>query len=186
MKQDILYSINQAPKLMNAKLGEWLHSLIVLIPNIIVGILLFAFSCIIAYLVAGLVSKKFAKHHRNDLGRLLSSFFKYLIVIAGMVVAITIITPSINFSDLFAGLGIGSVAVGFAFKDILQNWLAGLLILLKQPFRIGDEIKINNFEGIVEKIEARATILKTIQGDNVVLPNSIIYTSAILIKTKNT
>ncbi len=58
----------------------------------------------------------------------------------GLLIVATIIFPSISPANLLSTLGIGSIAIGFAFKDILQNWLAGLLILLRQPFRQGDQI----------------------------------------------
>jgi len=95
----------------------------------------------------------------------------------------TIVFPSIRPADALATLGIGSIAVGFAFKDILQNWIAGLLILLRRPFRRGDQIVINNYEGTVEHIEARATILKTYDGRRVVIPNSDVYTRSMIVNT---
>lgn len=59
--------------------------------------------------------------------------------------AATIVMPSLKPGDLMAGLGVGSVAIGFAFKDILQNWLAGLLILLRQPFEVGNQIQVQDY-----------------------------------------
>ena len=56
-----------------------------------------------------------------------------------------------------SALGIGSVAIGFAFKDIFQNLLSGVLILLSEPFKIGDDIIVNGLEGTVEDIQIRAT-----------------------------
>ena len=91
--------------------------------------------------------------------------------------------PSVKPADVLATLGIGSVAIGFAFKDILQNWLSGLLILYRQPFRSGDQIKSGEFEGTVERIEARATLIKTYDGQRVVIPNSDIYTRAVMVRT---
>ncbi len=84
---------------------------------------------------------------------------------------------------MLATLGIGSVAIGFAFKDILQNWLSGLLILYRQPFRRGDQIKSGEFEGTVEHIEARATLIRTYDGQRVVIPNADIYTRAVTVRT---
>lgn len=99
------------------------------------------------------------------------------------MLAITIIAPSVTPGDLFAGLGISSVAIGFAFKDILQNMLAGILILLRQPFQTGDQIVSGGYEGTVEKIETRATLITTYDGRRVVIPNSIIYTESVVVNT---
>jgi small-conductance mechanosensitive channel len=105
------------------------------------------------------------------------------VVVLGLLVVATIIFPSVKPADVLATLGIGSVAIGFAFKDILQNWLSGLLILYRQPFRSGDQIRSGEFEGTVERIEARATLIKTYDGQRVVIPNSDIYTRAVTVRT---
>ncbi|CAN5280026.1 mechanosensitive ion channel family protein [soil metagenome] len=104
-------------------------------------------------------------------------------VVLGLFVASTVIFPGINAGDLFAGLGIGSVALGFAFKDILQNLFAGFLILLYRPFKIGDQIKIDSFEGTVDDINVRATKIRTYDGERVVIPNSDLYMKAVLVRT---
>ncbi|HLL96908.1 MAG TPA: mechanosensitive ion channel family protein, partial [Spirosoma sp.] len=85
--------------------------------------------------------------------------------------------------DIIAGLGITSVAIGFAFKDILQNFFAGLLILWRRPFRVGDQIRVNEFEGTVEEINMRSTRLKTYDGERAILPNGDVYTSSVLVRT---
>lgn len=120
---------------------------------------------------------------------MLGGFAKAGLLILGFLLAATIIIPSLKPGDLIAGLGVSSVAIGFAaewsgyFKDILQNWLAGLLILLRQPFEIHDQIEVDGHEGTVERIETRATIIKTYDGQRIVIPNSQIYTNAVLVKT---
>src|ERR687890_217353 len=120
---------------------------------------------------------------RTDLADLLGGFVKWAIIAFGLLVVSTIVFPSIRPADALATLGIGSIAVGFAFKDILQNWIAGLLILLRRPFQRGDQIVINNYEGTVEHIEARATILKTYDGRRVIIPNSDVFTRSMIVNT---
>ncbi|QDA36091.1 mechanosensitive ion channel family protein (plasmid) [Paracoccus liaowanqingii] len=104
-------------------------------------------------------------------------------MVLGFLLAATIVLPSLRPGDLLSGLGIGSVAIGFAFKDILQNLLSGVLILLRQPFRVGDQIAVSGFEGTVEDIETRATYIKTYDGRRVVIPNSQIYTGTFTVNT---
>ena len=113
------------------------------------------------------------------LGRLASAFT----IILGLFVAAVVIFPTFNPGDLIAGLGITSVAIGFAFKDVLQNFFAGILILWRRPFVVGDEIKFQSFEGTVEEITTRSTRIKTYDGERAVLPNGDVYTSAILVRT---
>ena len=80
-------------------------------------------------------------------------------------------------------LGIGSVAIGFAFRDILQNFLAGILLLVTQPFRIGDQIVASNYEGTVEDIQTRATFIRTYDGRHVVVPNADLFTDTVVVNT---
>jgi small-conductance mechanosensitive channel len=104
-------------------------------------------------------------------------------MILGLVVAAVVIFPTFQPGDLIAGLGITSVAIGFAFKDVLQNFFAGILILWRRPFIVGDEIKVREFEGIVEDITTRSTRIKTYDGERAVLPNGDVYTNAVLVRS---
>ncbi len=101
------------------------------------------------------------------------------ILLLGALVAVTVAFPSMTPASLFSALGIGGVAIGFAFKDIFQNLLAGILLLVRQPFRAGDEIRAGAFTGVVESIEARATFIRTYDGQRIIVPNSVIYTEAL-------
>ena len=86
-------------------------------------------------------------------------------------------------ATIISSLGIGSVAIGFAFKDILQNLLAGILLLINRPYRRGDQIVVKDFEGTVEHIQSRATLIKTYDGRRVIIPNSDVYTSPVMVNT---
>ena len=104
-------------------------------------------------------------------------------ILLGLLVAFSIVAPSFQASDLVKILGIGGVAIGFAFQNILQNFLAGVLLLWSEPFRVGDEIKLDAFEGAVEEIQARATIIKTYDERRVVIPNADLFTRAVIVNT---
>ena len=106
-----------------------------------------------------------------------------LIFFIGLMVAMVIAIPGFTPAKLVGALGIGSVAIGFAFKDIFQNLLSGILLLLSEPFRIGDQIVSGEFEGTVEDIKVRATTIRTYDGRQVVIPNSQLYTSALTVNT---
>lgn len=165
------------------KIEDLIEGFFWLLPN--VGIALIT---LLLFLGAGWAVQRLVirvSHHRNrdDLGILLAGFARFSVLLFGGLVAATIVFPSIKPADLLATLGIGSVAIGFAFKDILQNWLSGLLILYRQPFRRGDQIKSGEFEGTVEAIEARATLIRTYDGQRVVIPNADIYTRAVSVRT---
>jgi len=101
----------------------------------------------------------------------------------GALFACTLAFPDWGFGDIIGLLGIGSVAIGFAFQDIFKNFLAGILLLLQEPFSIGDQIIVDDFEGTVEEIALRSTQIRTYQGELVVVPNSIVFTSPIQVMT---
>lgn len=105
------------------------------------------------------------------------------ILFIGILVALMIVVPSFTPAQAISGLGIGSVAIGFAFKDIFQNFLSGILILLSEPFKVGDSIKVNSMEGTVEDIQIRATFLRSSDGRRLIIPNATVYTSAIVVNT---
>ena len=106
-----------------------------------------------------------------------------LIFFIGFMIAMVVAIPGFTPAKLIGALGIGSVAIGFAFKDIFQNLLSGILLLLSEPFRIGDQIVSGDYEGTVEDIKIRATMIRTYDGRQVVIPNSDLYTSALTVNT---
>ncbi|GEQ85923.1 transporter [Patiriisocius marinistellae] len=165
------------------KLDKWLDSFIKALPNILIGIAILIAFVFISRWVGNLVKKMLKNKGRKNFGDLLGSFTRYLVMIGGIALALTIMAPNLSPADLIAGMGVSSVAIGFAFQDILQNWLAGILILLRQPFEIGDQIIVNNYEGTVEKIKTRATIITTYDGKRVVIPNNTVYNTSVVVKT---
>ena len=154
-----------------------------ILPNIGIAVVVLGLFLVAASIAKRAVMRLFRARGRPDLAELLAGSARWALIALGMLVAATIIFPSISPANLLSTLGIGSIAIGFAFKDILQNWLAGLLILLRQPFRQGDQIIVGKHEGTVERIEARATLLKTYDGRRVIIPNSAVYTDAVIVNT---
>lgn len=165
------------------QVDSWVDGAIRLLPNICVALALLLFFFLIGLLSGHLVEKHLTRRGRSNLGEVLGSLVKWTVILVGFLLAATVVMPSLKPGDLVAGLGVSSVAIGFAFKDILQNWLAGLLILLRQPFSIGDQIKVGEYEGTVNRIETRATMIDTFDHQRVVIPNSDIYTNAIVVST---
>ncbi|HET6181292.1 MAG TPA: mechanosensitive ion channel domain-containing protein [Candidatus Sulfotelmatobacter sp.] len=123
---------------------------------LVVFICLYCLSRFAARLIRQVVAQR-----RQNLALVFARLTEGTTVLLGLLVSISIVAPSFQASDLIKILGIGGVAIGFAFQNILQNFLAGLLLLWAEPFRVGDEIKLDAFEGRVEEIQTRATIIKT-------------------------
>ena len=169
--------------LIFGKLDSWLDGLFKLLPNILLAVVVALIFWFVGKGVGKLINRTADRRGRDSLGDVAGSLARWALVIVGFMLAVTIIAPTITPGDLIAGLGVSSVAIGFAFKDILQNMLAGILILLRQPFEVGDQIVSGGHEGTVEKIETRATMIKTYDGRRVVIPNSDIYTDSVVVNT---
>lgn len=162
---------------------EWAVDFYSLLPNIVVGIVFLFIFTILSYAISRFIRTYFERKQRIDLGNILSDLGFWLLVILGAGISLTIIMPSVKPGNLVASLGIGSIAAGFAFKEILQNWLSGLLILLRMPFRRGDQISVLGAEGTVMRIEPRATILRTYDGRDMVIPNTMVFSNIVLVHT---
>ena len=181
--EDAPQSIDFNPGMLLEKLDSWLDGAVRLLPNLLVALLLFGLFWFVASFLRRIVVRQASARGRENLGNMLGGFTKAAVVVLGALLALTVVAPTLNPGDLIAGLGVSSVAIGFAFKDILQNWLAGLLILIRQPFEVNDQIEVSGYEGTVETIQTRSTQIRTYDGQRAVIPNSDIYTNAVLVKT---
>lgn len=153
------------------------------LPVIAIGIVVFLVFWLVAKLLRGVIERVLARASSSGVATVLSRLAYWVLLILGLLIAITIVVPSMSPGELVSTLGIGGVAIGFAFKDIFQNLLAGILILLRQPFKVGDEITSGAFTGTVEAIETRATFIRTYDGVRVIVPNSQIYQEPVAVIT---
>jgi len=158
-----------------------------LAPNIILGIIVFIIFVLMGSFTKWLIRRAAAKRNgtRPSLALLLGRLGQLLIVLIGVLVAFSIAAPSFRAGDIIKMLGIGTVAIGFAFQNILQNFLAGILLLVHQPFQLGDMISVSGMEGKVEDIEARATVITTKDGNKVVIPNATVFTNPVTVENRN-
>ena len=127
------------------------------------------------------VSQK-RRRHRN-VGLVLGRLAEAGVIFLGLMIALVIALPTFKPAQLVQLLGISSVAIGFAFRDILQNFLAGILLLWNEPFRVDDQIRMGEIEGNVEEIETRATMIRTYDGRRVVVPNAELFTNPVTVNT---
>ena len=166
------------------KMESMIDGLIIMLPNIVLALIVFAIFFCVGGAIKRAVRRVTRNHHQaRNLGLVLGRLAQGTIVLVGLFVALSIIIPTFKAGDLIQLLGISGVAIGFAFRDILQNFLAGILILLTEPFRIDDQIVFKNFEGTVENIETRATTILTYDGRRIVIPNAELFTNAVTVNT---
>lgn len=155
-----------------------------LLPNLLFGLVVFIAFLFAARGVRSLVERVTQNRQQSESLKILLSRLAYVAtLILGILVTVTIIVPSFTPASLVSALGIGGVAIGFAFKDIFQNFLAGVLLLLTEPFKLNDQITYKNFEGTVESIQTRATTIKTYDGRRVVIPNAELFINAVTVNT---
>lgn len=148
--------------------------------------LAFAF-LLLTWLASSLVSKAvgrlFGSNLRRSLRDLLDRLLSMAIWVSGLLVAATIAFPSLSAEELIATVGLGSIAVGFAFKDIFENFFAGILILFREPFRINDYVECNDIKGWVKRITIRDTHIRQTTGERVVMPNAILFKNPVYVMT---
>src|SRR5579859_721910 len=161
---------------------QMIDSFFARLPSLIVGVIVFLLFYVLSVLVSRVIVQT-TRHHRPNLGVVFARLTGAATILLGFLVAFSVVAPSFQAGDLIKILGISGVAIGFAFQNILQNFLAGLLLLWSEPFRVGDEIKVDAFEGTVEEIQPRATIIKTYDARRVVIPNADLFTHAVTVNT---
>ncbi|MFN2321182.1 MAG: mechanosensitive ion channel family protein [Dermatophilaceae bacterium] len=154
------------------------------LPGVAVAIVTVALTLLLARVVKRAVrSSTRSAGVRPGLSLLISRVWSGSIITLGLLLALAIAIPSLDFAAALGALGIGGIVIGFALKDIVQNFLAGILILYNRPFRLGDQIRSGDHEGTVEDIQVRATLLRTYDNRRVVIPNSELFTNRVVVNT---
>ncbi|WP_180135108.1 MULTISPECIES: mechanosensitive ion channel family protein [unclassified Acinetobacter] len=155
------------------------------LPYICIALIVFTIFYLLSKLFRFFVRKALTdrSYSKQNLVLVLNRVGSSAIMFFGFLIAMVIAIPGFTPGQLMSALGIGSVAIGFAFKDIFQNLLSGILILLGEPFKIGDDIIVSGMEGTVEDIQIRATFLRSPDGRRIVIPNATVYTSAVTVNT---
>ena len=116
---------------------------------------------------------------------LLRSTVRIVITVAGVVVALDLLNATSLVGAVLGSAGVIGLVLGFGFKDIAENYIAGVLLSLRKPFSPGDTVRIDSFEGKVVALTARATILMTADGNHLQLPNSLVFKSVLLNYSRN-
>ena len=155
------------------------------LPYICIAIVVFTLFYLLSKLFKFFVRKALTdrSYTKQNLVLVLNRVGSSAIMFIGFLIAMVIAIPGFTPGQLMSALGVGSVAIGFAFKDIFQNLLSGILILLGEPFKIGDDIIVSGMEGTVEDIQIRATFLRSPDGRRIVIPNATVYTSPVTVNT---
>ena len=166
------------------RINDLANGFLALLPGIVAGVIVYALCHLTGKGLKLLVQRTMGQRRRHrNVGLVLGRVVQGCAIVLGILLAATVAFPTFTPGRLIEVLGIGSVAIGFAFRDILQNYLAGILLLLTEPFRIGDQIIVQSYEGTVEEIQTRATTIKTYDGRRVVIPNADLFTESVIVNT---
>lgn len=119
------------------------------------------------------------------LAELISGALRLIGIVAGLIVMLQILGATALLGLVLGGAGVIGIALGFAVRDTVDNYVSSLMLSLRQPFRANDHVRIGDSEGRVIRLTSRATILMTLDGNHLRIPNSTVFKAIILNFTRN-
>lgn len=165
-------------EILTEKFDQILTGLVGFLPRLLVALAL-----LVLFLILTRWLRRFIKRalKRAEAPPQAERLFLNIITVLGIAVGLIVVlgTLGVNVAGLAASIGLTGIVIGFALKDVLENLMAGTLLLIERPFNIGDAIQVGDFSGTVTDVVVRATTIRTFDGVEVVIPNKTIYTSAI-------
>lgn len=156
------------------------------LPSMLLGIAIFILFFCLSKPIARVISQPFSSTTSNNLIQVvIRRTLSLLIILLGLYVLLRLAGLTQFAVALLSGTGVLGLIVGFAFKDIAENFLSSLLLSMQKPFKLGDIIEVQGYLGVVKKMTSRATTLVDFNGDHIQLPNASIYKNAIRNLTAN-
>lgn len=160
---------------LNQVLLEYWRQFLHLLPKLFIAIIVLAVGLAIANHISQLLGSRLRKRsHDALLADFLTNFTRWSLLLAGVLLAMHVLGLSGVASGLLAGAGLSAFIVGFALKDIAENFLAGMVLAFNRPFRIRDTVKVRDLTGEVEALNLRTTLVKTLDGKHIFLPNALV------------
>ncbi len=157
-----------------------------MLPKIVVSLVVLLIFYGVAKGIQRGVTEGFVKAGRGGSGALIVGKLAYYgVAVIGILVAMSIAIPNFEFGTLVGTLGLGSVAIGFAFKEVFENFISGIYLLISRPFKIGDVIRIGDVTGTVLEIETRATLIQKFDRELVVMPSSRLFKEEVTVVSRN-
>ena len=172
-------------KIREVFIAFW-EQLIELLPNLLVAIFFLAFFSFIGYLVGRGIAKGVRRQWRNAIVvSYIGKALRWIFNLIGIIVALQVMGFGDAANTVLTGAGISAIIVGFAFKDIAENFLAGVLLLISRPFEIGHIIEIDDFRGTVRALEMRTTHIRSMTGKDIYIPNARIVKDVVINYTRD-
>lgn len=163
------------------KVVSWSENFVSMLPNFILALLAFFVFVVIAKFSVKLLKKLLSRTIDNPaLNNIIAKTVYITVIIIGTFVALSVLNLEKTVTSLLAGAGIIGLALGFAFQDIAANFISGILMAARRPFKIGDVIETINHKGVVKKINIRTTELTSFQGQSITIPNKEVFQNALI------
>lgn len=167
--------------ILRTELLEWYSDFVRFLPRLIFAALFFIGAYLLADLVRRLLRRRLDQRSEdNILSAFLSRVAKGIMLVMAVGLVLKILGLGGLANGLLAGAGLGAFIVGFAFKDIGENFLAGMLLAFKRPFKPGDLVELDGFKGRVKGIALRTTHMRTSDGRDVFIPNSTVVKNSVI------
>lgn len=164
-------------KLLLGKLSTWYATAIKSIPNLIVAILVLLLFLLIAKAVRNLCGKVLPQMTKNKaVIDLFQSIIYFVVILLGFFVSLEVMNLEKTVTSILAGAGVIGLALGFAFQEIASNFVSGIFIAFREPYKLGDIVEVDNYFGEITKITLRTTSITTFQGLEVIIPNKYMFT----------
>lgn len=161
-------------QLQDVLLGYW-HQFVAALPRLVLAIVLLGVIWLVASRVRNYLDSRLNANSDDPLlARFLTKMARWIVLLIGLLISLQIIGFSGIVSGVLAGAGVSAVVVGFAFKDIAENFLAGVILAFNRPFNLRDTISIQDVMGKVESLDMRTTRVKTFDGKDVYIPNATV------------
>lgn len=172
--------IRNASDLILGKLEDWIMGLIEMLPNLALAALIVFIGFLIARVARKVIGSGMRKITRHDSLQTLVTTTAYItIILVACFMALGVLNLDKTVTSLLAGAGIIGLALGFAFQDIMANFMSGVMLAIRRPFFEGDLIESQDKKGIVYKLNLRATILRSLQGQFHIIPNKEVFENTI-------
>jgi small conductance mechanosensitive channel len=157
------------------KMGTWLDTLVLQLPNFILAILVMGISIFLLRYVRRYASKALNKMVNNQT---VTSLFSNVIAFGFLLIALFLVLDILNLdkalTSLLAGAGVAGLAVGLALQEPLINIFSGILMSVRSLYNIGDFVQTNGYIGTIRNVNLRFTSIKTVTGETVAIPNKLI------------
>ena len=178
------FSTARAWELLQSSLNEMFQGFVRHIPNLMIAAIVLTLTWTISWALQKIYWRVMRNRRvRRSLKDLFAKLLSIGVWVLGSLAASVVVFPSVKPESILAGLGLSSIAIGFAFKDVVENFFAGFLILIRDPLEIGDFIKCDDVEGQVEEITIRDTLIRQTDGQQVVVPNGMLFKNPVWIRT---